>query len=56
MRLTHVGGPTVLIEAHGRRLLTDPTFDPPGQRCTFGWGTSSRKTLGLTPGEARPLD
>ncbi|GLW11320.1 hypothetical protein Misp01_64480 [Microtetraspora sp. NBRC 13810] len=25
-----VGGPTVLIEIGGLRLLTDPTFDPPG--------------------------
>jgi L-ascorbate metabolism protein UlaG (beta-lactamase superfamily) len=25
-----VGGPTVLIEYDGLRLLTDPTFDPPG--------------------------
>ncbi|WP_084038239.1 MBL fold metallo-hydrolase [Demequina sp. NBRC 110053] len=25
-----VGGPTVLIEYAGLRLLTDPTFDPPG--------------------------
>jgi L-ascorbate metabolism protein UlaG (beta-lactamase superfamily) len=28
--LTLIGGPTVLIELAGRRLLTDPTFDPPG--------------------------
>lgn len=28
--LTLVGGPTVLIEVAGFRLLTDPTFDPPG--------------------------
>ncbi|MEP9354703.1 MBL fold metallo-hydrolase [Xanthobacter sp. KR7-65] len=25
-----IGGPTVLIEIAGFRLLTDPTFDPPG--------------------------
>src|SRR6202000_472724 len=31
IRLTLVGGPTVLIEYEGIRLLTDPTFDPPGQ-------------------------
>jgi L-ascorbate metabolism protein UlaG (beta-lactamase superfamily) len=30
VRVTHVGGPTTLIELAGRRLLTDPTFDPPG--------------------------
>ena len=35
VRLTHIGGPTVLIEVGGWRLLTDPTFDPPGA------GTSS---------------
>ncbi|WP_200807912.1 MBL fold metallo-hydrolase [Demequina sp. NBRC 110056] len=28
--VTLVGGPTVLIEYAGLRLLTDPTFDPPG--------------------------
>jgi L-ascorbate metabolism protein UlaG (beta-lactamase superfamily) len=46
VRLTHVGGPTLLIEAGGWRLLTDPTFDPPGRRYDFGWGTSSVKTAG----------
>ena len=28
--LTLIGGPTVLMEMAGHRLLTDPTFDPPG--------------------------
>lgn len=28
--LTLIGGPTVLIEIDSFRLLTDPTFDPPG--------------------------
>jgi hypothetical protein len=27
VRLTHIGGPTVLIEVEGWRPLTDPTFD-----------------------------
>jgi L-ascorbate metabolism protein UlaG (beta-lactamase superfamily) len=56
--LTHVGGPTLLIEAAGWRLLTDPTFDPPGRRYAFGWGTSSRKLTGpaLTPAELAPID
>ena len=44
--LTHIGGPTLLIEAAGLRLLTDPTFDAPGRRYAFGWGTSSRKLAG----------
>ena len=29
IRRTHIGGPTVLIEAEGWRILTDPPFDPP---------------------------
>ena len=31
VRLTLVGGPTAVIEIGGFRLLTDPTFDPPGE-------------------------
>ena len=27
VRLTHIGGPTVLLEVGGWRFLTDPTFD-----------------------------
>jgi L-ascorbate metabolism protein UlaG (beta-lactamase superfamily) len=30
IKLTLIGGPTVLIEYEGLRILTDPTFDPPG--------------------------
>ena len=58
MRLTHIGGPTLLIEVDGWRLLTDPTFDPPGRRYAFGWGTGSRKLAGpaLGPGDLPPLD
>jgi L-ascorbate metabolism protein UlaG (beta-lactamase superfamily) len=46
LALTHIGGPTVLVEIGGWRLLTDPTFDPPGRRYAFGWGTSSTKLSG----------
>ncbi|GAB4079950.1 MBL fold metallo-hydrolase [Modestobacter muralis] len=58
MRLTHVGGPTLLIEVAGWRILTDPTFDPPGRRYDFGWGTGSRKVAGpaLQPAELLPVD
>jgi L-ascorbate metabolism protein UlaG (beta-lactamase superfamily) len=45
-RFTHIGGPTVLIEFAGWRILTDPTFDPPGRRYSFGWGTASTKEAG----------
>lgn len=58
VRLTHIGGPTVLIEVGGWRLLTDPTFDPPGQRYFFGWGTMSRKLAGpsVQPQDLLPID
>jgi L-ascorbate metabolism protein UlaG (beta-lactamase superfamily) len=58
VRLTHIGGPTVLIEAAGRRLLTDPTFDAPGRRYAFGWGASSRKLTGpaIAADDIGPID
>lgn len=31
MHIRYVGGPTALIELGGLRLLTDPTFDSPGE-------------------------
>ena len=46
VRITHIGGPTTLIEVGGWRLLTDPTFDAPGRSYRFGWGTGSRKLDG----------
>jgi L-ascorbate metabolism protein UlaG (beta-lactamase superfamily) len=46
VRVTHIGGPTVLIEVGGWRLLTDPTFDTPGRKYNFGWGTGSTKLAG----------
>ncbi|GAY18272.1 MBL fold metallo-hydrolase [Mycobacterium sp. shizuoka-1] len=56
--LTHLGGPTTLIEIDGWRILTDPTFDAPGRRYTFGWGTSSRKVSGPAQpsAEIAPVD
>ena len=58
LRLTHIGGPTLLIEAGGWRLLTDPTFDPPGGAYRFGWGTGSRKLAGpaIDASEIGPID
>jgi len=46
VRITHIGGPTTLIEVGGWRILTDPTFDAPGRTYKFGWGTASRKLTG----------
>ena len=38
-----IGGPTLLIEFEGWRLLTDPTFDPPGATYMLGWVAKLRK-------------
>ena len=46
VRITHIGGPTVLLEIGEWRILTDPTFDAPGRRYSFGWGSFSRKLTG----------
>ena len=58
VRLTHIGGPTVLIEVAGWRLLTDPTFDPPGETYHFGWGTQldEGRRAGDRGGRPRPID
>ncbi len=58
MILTHIGGPTVLVEVDGWRLLTDPTFDPAGGHYDFGWGTSSDKLAGpaVAASDLPPID
>jgi L-ascorbate metabolism protein UlaG (beta-lactamase superfamily) len=58
VRLTHIGGPTALIEVEGWRLLTDPTFDAPGRKYHITWGASTRKVTGpgVAAGEVGPVD
>ena len=58
VRITHIGGPTVLLEVEGWRLLTDPTFDPPGGHYKFGWGTASDKLAGpaVAADDIGPID
>src|SRR5690242_440024 len=54
--LRYLGGPTALLELGGLRLLTDPTFDPPGD---YPVGSRAlRKTIGavMTPDQAGPVD
>ena len=46
-----IGGPTVLITVGGLRLLTDPTFDPPGQ-----YRSGSGSILTKTAGPAVPTE
>ena len=58
VRITHIGGPTTLIEVGGWRILTDPTFDPPGGSYRFGWGTGSTKVAGpaVPAADLGPID
>ncbi|MGD0436332.1 MAG: MBL fold metallo-hydrolase [Bryobacteraceae bacterium] len=50
LRITYIGGPTALLELAGLRLLTDPTFDPPGEY------TMGPVTLRKTSGPAVPAE
>lgn len=58
VRITHIGGPTALIEIGGWTLLTDPTFDAPGKQYQFGYGTGSRKLSGpaIRVSDLPPID
>ncbi|MGW6355247.1 MBL fold metallo-hydrolase [Streptomyces sp. NPDC055092] len=54
--IQYIGGPTAVIELGGIRLLTDPTFDAPGE-----YPLGSRKLVktagpALTPDEVGPVD
>ncbi|WP_227468272.1 MBL fold metallo-hydrolase [Microbacterium sp. YJN-G] len=55
MTFTLVGGPTAVIEYAGLRLLTDPTFDPPG---SYEGGVTLHKLTGpaLGPDEVGGID
>lgn len=44
LSMTHIGGPTVLIDVAGMRLLTDPTFDDAGN--TYVRGSTLQKLTG----------
>src|SRR4051794_33379194 len=54
--LTLIGGPTLLIEIGGLRLLTDPTFDMPGDYPSGS--VTLRKLTGpaLQIGDIGPID
>lgn len=44
VRITHIGGPTALIEIGQWRILTDPAFDPAGTRYVDGAYELLKKT------------
>ena len=57
LSVTHIGGPTALLEFGGVRLLTDPTFDPPGGEYRTG-PVTLRKLKGpaLPAADLSPFD
>ncbi|KUJ66101.1 Zn-dependent hydrolase [Streptomyces albus subsp. albus] len=54
--LTYLGGPTALIEYGGLRLLTDPTFDAPGEYPIGERRLAKLAGPALGPGELGPVD
>jgi L-ascorbate metabolism protein UlaG (beta-lactamase superfamily) len=57
LTLTHIGGPTALLEFGPVRLLTDPTFDPAGSEYPSGPATLRKLSEpALTPQAVDPFD
>jgi L-ascorbate metabolism protein UlaG (beta-lactamase superfamily) len=56
MRVRYVGGPTAIIEIGGMRLLTDPTFDPPGEYPMGERVLTKTQGPAIGPGEVGPVD
>jgi L-ascorbate metabolism protein UlaG (beta-lactamase superfamily) len=57
LTMTYIGGPTLLIEFDGLRLLTDPTFDDAGSEYTTGPVTLSKtKGPALNPDALGMID
>jgi L-ascorbate metabolism protein UlaG (beta-lactamase superfamily) len=56
--LSLIGGPTALIEYGGLRLLTDPTFDPPGDHPRPGTPLVLHKLTGpaIPASDLEPID
>ena len=54
--LTLIGGPTLLIELAGMRLLTDPTFDPPGDYASGSLTLHKSAGPALSADEIGPID
>jgi len=55
-KITLIGGPTALIEFAGFRLLTDPTFDPPGEYQLPHVTLKKTSSPALSAAEIGPVD
>lgn len=56
LTFTLVGGPTALLEFGGLRLLTDPTFDPPGSYQAHGIVLTKQASPALAAEQLGPID
>lgn len=58
LAVTYLGGPTILLEYAGLRIVTDPTFDEPGRYPDPDGGQALVKTRGpaLQPAELGRVD
>lgn len=54
--LRHIGGPTAVIDIGGRRLIVDPTFDPPGSYPTPNYTLTKTAGPALSASEVGPID
>lgn len=56
LRIRCLGGPTAVIEIGGLRLLTDPTFDPPGDHPVGNRVLTKTSGPALAPAALGPVD
>jgi L-ascorbate metabolism protein UlaG (beta-lactamase superfamily) len=56
MRIRYLGGPTAVLEIGGVRLLTDPTFDPPGEYPIGERVLTKTQGPPIRTGEVGPVD
>ncbi len=56
LSLRYAGGPTAVLEVGGLRLLTDPTFDPPGDYPLGGRTLTKTAGPAFGRGEVGPVD
>jgi len=54
--VTYIGGPTVILELGGLRLMTDPTLDPKGKSFMIGKNLGYWKTEGPATAEVGKID